>query len=521
MTMERVVKNLAVQLTDEEVNERARRAAALAGEEDERAAALESAKERAKSIVKDAESALSGKRAERSQLARIARERVEYRDVECEERLSRAERRRVITRLDTYEIVQTHPASDDEMRKGAKWKPNYALARSELRHPDEPDVVLDLRALSDAERQVPLPNAEGETKATSLAEAAAISAAKEKGDLPSDEYVSPRPDPQTTVTSETLDKLTPVETKRTDTSARDALLALGIEWTPAPACVTVFSVATDDVAKVLANKPMSTVAWEPTADGARHQSSPCLRHDATDIRAAAQRIGVAVEETSVVGKWSSDRYELICERGPYEALDPSAHDELEDVLVGEKFLPLEGSDLMRWSHSLETVDLASVRELAKRIGLPVTTVRDVDLPCAACGTVMRSTLLGPGLLCFDSECVKAHGENGKAETPASVSKPAKKGKGAKSRTPESLDALVAKHSAEIDATKSSQALGSCWVDVTHLKGLPVETRDEIAAAWYRKAKRMGVSAGTLADMRKRGEAPADESLDGSAAQPSA
>lgn len=182
----RTVKNLPCKLTDDEVHKRACQAADLAGEVNAKESALEQAKERAKAIVKDAEVALAGKRGEMSMLARIARERVEYREIECEERIVRAERRRIITRLDTAEVIESEPVSDEEMRRGARWRPSVEQGRSELRHPDEPEVLLDTRPLSDAERQVPLPGADGTVRATTLAEAAAIAAATEAGDLSED-----------------------------------------------------------------------------------------------------------------------------------------------------------------------------------------------------------------------------------------------------------------------------------------------------------------------------------------------
>lgn len=179
----RTVKNLPCKLTSDEVHRRACQAADLAGEVNAKESALEQAKERAKAIVKDAEVALAGKRGEMSMLARIARERVEYREIECEERIVRAERRRIITRLDTAEVIESEPVSDEEMRRGARWRPSVEQGRSELRHPDEPEVLLDTRPLTDAERQVPLPGADGTVRATTLAEAAAIAAAAEAGDI--------------------------------------------------------------------------------------------------------------------------------------------------------------------------------------------------------------------------------------------------------------------------------------------------------------------------------------------------
>ncbi|RTL30240.1 MAG: hypothetical protein EKK55_02300 [Rhodocyclaceae bacterium] len=213
--MERVVKVLAVDLTEAEVHERSVRCTRLVRVACEKALALEATKKRAKAMIEEAAAILDGARAEHDQLARVVGERKEDREVECEERIVRADRRRTLTRLDTGEVLRSDPVSDEEMRRGAKWSPNFEAGRSELRHPEEPEVLLNTRALTDDEKQVPLPNASGEVKATTLKEAAAIAAAREKGDLPSDPSV---------VSRETLDAVTPVRTAETP-----SLGSMGIE----------------------------------------------------------------------------------------------------------------------------------------------------------------------------------------------------------------------------------------------------------------------------------------------------
>ena len=175
--MERVVKVLSVDLTEAEVHERSVRCTRLVRTAGEKSIALEATKKRAKAMIEEAAAILDGARAEHDQLARVVGERKEDREVECEVRLYRVDRRRVTVRLDTGEEIDSIPVTDDEMRKGAKWIPNYEAGRSELRHPEEPEVLLNTRALTDDERQVPLPNASGEVKATTLKEAAAIAAA--------------------------------------------------------------------------------------------------------------------------------------------------------------------------------------------------------------------------------------------------------------------------------------------------------------------------------------------------------
>lgn len=213
--MERVVKVLSVDLTEAEVHERSVRCTRLVRTAGEKSIALEATKKRAKAMIEEAAAILDGARAEHDQLARVVGERKEDREVECEVRLYRVDRRRVTVRLDTGEEIDSIPVTDDEMRKGAKWIPNYEAGRSELRHPEEPEVLLNTRALTDDERQVPLPNASGEVKATTLKEAAAIAAAREKGDLPADPSV---------VSRETLDAVTGVRTTETP-----SLASMGIE----------------------------------------------------------------------------------------------------------------------------------------------------------------------------------------------------------------------------------------------------------------------------------------------------
>ena len=338
---ERIVKTLPVQLTEAQVNEWARKAAALAGEEDERATQLESARERAKTIVKEAESALSSKRIERSQAARIARERCEWKEVDCEERIARADRRATVTRLDTHEHVSSRPVSDDEMRRGATWKPNYTAGRSELRHPEEPSVLLDTRPLSDTERQVPLPNAEGEVTPTTLAEAAAIAEARANGDLPPDagEPYEPK-GPATTVTSEQLDKLTGVEAKPESKSPRDVVFGAGIEQTngaagPKLPQATVFSLLPAN-AQLAKRSPLFGLDWVPSADGGL-ESQPLGAGDADalmrDLGKAKLLTEVAVR--TVTGLWSEEFSEISAAREAYEALSDAEKDRLAIVTHGD------------------------------------------------------------------------------------------------------------------------------------------------------------------------------------------
>ena len=79
---------------------------------------------------KEAAAILDGARAEHDQLARVVGERKEDREVECEVRLYRVDRRRVTVRLDTGEEIDSIPVTDDEMRKGAKWFADLGVANS-------------------------------------------------------------------------------------------------------------------------------------------------------------------------------------------------------------------------------------------------------------------------------------------------------------------------------------------------------------------------------------------------------
>lgn len=531
MSVERVVKWLPVKLTEDEVLARLKRAAELAGEEDDRAAAVESAKERAKSLVKEAEAQLTAKREERSKVSRIARERCEYRDVPCEERLVRARRQRVVVRLDTLEELEPHPASDEEMRKGARWKPNYAAKRSELAHPDEPETVLDTRALTEAEKQVPLPGADGQVKATTLAEAAAIAAARENGDLPhfvggvevklppseGEPYESKGP--ATTVTSEQLDKLTPVEAKP-ESKAPD-LAGLGIEQRPVPSndngapaapTTTVFVLSLEESARK-ESRALSAFDWLPDAAGTQLESELLDADEAKHLRASAAKAGVVVRERAVSGRPSETHFRASALRSAYDALSEEDKDAVGEVRCDGAFLPGSWDDVSVGEHityegTLSADQLEALKIAGGAVGLEVSSEPVMQYPCSEPGCTTwetRGLLNGGGGVCGGHLSARA----ALKDQLAGKSKPSKKGaaKKEKPRSVEQLEELVAKRTSELNATKNAHALGLVWRSVVDLK-LPDAHHARLEGVFDGKAKRMGLSATTLEEMRRNGEAPA-------------
>lgn len=163
-----IVRPLRCTLTEEEVNDRGRTVAQLTEALFDAERSLEREKEASKNAVKEAEAIVLGRKAELSAAARVVREREELRPVECVETMHRAERRCVVTRMDTGEVIERRPLSDDDARKGAEWSRDHHAGRATLRHPEEPGVVLDARPLTDDEKQLEVPGTEKEpVKATS------------------------------------------------------------------------------------------------------------------------------------------------------------------------------------------------------------------------------------------------------------------------------------------------------------------------------------------------------------------
>jgi hypothetical protein len=155
--VKRVIKSLPVKLTRDETEDRSRTVARLSGEIADAERKIEAEKERAKARVKEAEAIAEGLSAQQRALSRVVLEGQENRDVSCTVKTDRRERVEVITRDDTGEHVETRPLSDTEVRAGATWQKNLARGVAELKHPEDPDLVLDVRDLTDEERQVDLP----------------------------------------------------------------------------------------------------------------------------------------------------------------------------------------------------------------------------------------------------------------------------------------------------------------------------------------------------------------------------
>jgi hypothetical protein len=528
---ERIVKTLPVMLTDAQVNEWARKAAALAGEEDDRATQLESAKERAKTIVKEAESALSSKRIERSQAARIARERCEWKEVDCEEKIARADRRAVVTRLDTMEHVSSRPVSDDEMRRGATWKPNLTARRSELRHPEEPDVLLDTRPLSDAEKQVPLPGADGQVKAATLAEAAAIAAAREKGDLPpapEGEPYEPK-GPATSVTSEQLDALTPVEAK--PESKVPSLASTGIELrTPsndnnagAAPTATVFVLSLEEAARPETAK-LSVYDFLPDAAGTQLESRPVDAADAKLLREAAQRAGVAVRERTVTGRPSPTHFKVSALRSAYEALSDENKDLLNEDVRAPDGRWLYGywndgakDERIEYCGVVTRAESDALLEYTKGLGLEAVAAPVDEYPCSEPGCEyweQFDDLAGGGGTCHDHTVTRDKLKK-KLAKPAGAA-PKKGGKKGKVDEAKQLEALVVKHTDLLNAAKSAGALGDAWRAVAGLD-LPDGHLARLEGVFDAKAKRLGLSPSTLAQMRAEDRAPAERPADAASA----
>ena len=112
--MERTIKLLPVTLTREEREERAQTIARLSGEIVDADRKVESEKEAAKARVKDAEAVAEGLRARQRAISRVVLEGREERDVECHVRRDRANRTRIVTRVDTGERVEERPMTDAE-----------------------------------------------------------------------------------------------------------------------------------------------------------------------------------------------------------------------------------------------------------------------------------------------------------------------------------------------------------------------------------------------------------------------
>ena len=138
-------------------NSGAQTIARLSGEIVDADRKVESEKEAAKARVKDAEAVAEGLRARQRAISRVVLEGREERDVECHVRRDRANRTRIVTRVDTGERVEERPMTDAEMREGAAWQIDLPRGRAKLIHPDETDVVLETRPLTDEERQAEIP----------------------------------------------------------------------------------------------------------------------------------------------------------------------------------------------------------------------------------------------------------------------------------------------------------------------------------------------------------------------------
>lgn len=304
----------------------------------------------------------------------------------------------------------------------------------------------------------------------------------------------------------------PTTPPATTADLKETLRAAGIEQRPAPATdpgavVTVFYVTAERSEEVEHNTFLANLPWAFSSDGKYYECPPCLPHDADDVRRASKVAEVALGERVLKGRWASDFFELIAPRAQVEKLDALGKHALkkvstaEDKLVVGEFVTIEQSDVARWDTSISAEGAAAVQETAKRLGVDVTIVRDVLVPCASCGKVQRSTLLAGAMLCRDKTCVAARA-GAKSEKPAKAPRP-KKGE----RSVVELEAVRDKLKERIKSAASGAGLASAWVDVLGAK-LPAPMQSFLAGYWTEAATALHLTEDTLSALRRRGEAPA-------------
>lgn len=150
---ERETMRLPVKLSENEVLLTLRDVAHLEGQIASADAALEAEKERAKAVVKEAEGRAKALRLRAQERALVARSGEEYREVEVKVVIDRAARRRVVVRTDTMAVVESAPASRDELTRGCDWISDMEKGVSRLTHIPT-GAVVEERLLTAEERQL-------------------------------------------------------------------------------------------------------------------------------------------------------------------------------------------------------------------------------------------------------------------------------------------------------------------------------------------------------------------------------
>lgn len=106
----RIAKALRIELTAEEVADRAQRAAHILSERDEKESAQKAQQKHAKSQIEELE-------AELRRLSNEVRDRATYTQVECEERHNYKRRKVVVVRLDSNEVIEERDMTNAESQR--------------------------------------------------------------------------------------------------------------------------------------------------------------------------------------------------------------------------------------------------------------------------------------------------------------------------------------------------------------------------------------------------------------------
>lgn len=122
--IERFTRSLRVQLTPEEVADRADRAAAKLAERDDKESEQKAEAKRAKAVIEQVE-------AELRNLSNEVRTRSTYRNVDIERRFEYKRGRVVDIRLDTGEVIEDRPMKEYEMQKELFTTPPEEAAQPE------------------------------------------------------------------------------------------------------------------------------------------------------------------------------------------------------------------------------------------------------------------------------------------------------------------------------------------------------------------------------------------------------